>query len=377
LRADGVEAGMDDPIDINRRSKEEFRRPDAVPVVAVGCCPWNGSEASLMRRREFIAGLGVAVAWPLAARAQQGDRAPRIGVLMGWDENDPQAKAGLSEFAQGLGELGWIDGRNMRIDVRWAAGSVSRARMDAKELVDLQLDVILANTTPVTAALLGETRTIPIVFVVVSDPVGAGFVASLARPGGNITGFINVEAAMAGKWLQLLTEVAPTVKRVAIMFNPDTAPGGGSYYLPSFGAAARSLKVEPIVAPVHNDAEIEAVINSLGREPRGGLVVMTDSFMQVHRAPVILLAARNNVPAVYSETVSARDGGLLSYGAVYSDIFRRAASYVDRILRGATPAELPVQLPTKFVMAVNFKTAEALGLTVPQSILLQANEVIE
>ena len=220
--------------------------------------------------------------------------------------------------------------------------------MFAKELVDLQPDVILADATPATAALQRETRTIPIVFAVVSDPVGAGFVAGLPRPGGNITGFIIMEASMAGKWLELLTEIAPGIKRAAIMFNPDTAPGGGSYYLPSFEAAARSLKVEPIAAPVHSDAEIETVITSLGREPGGGLVVMPDTFMIVHRAPIILLAARNNVPAVYSNRRFVRDGGLLSYGPDSVDIFRRSASYVDRILRGAKPADLPVQLPIKF-----------------------------
>jgi putative ABC transport system substrate-binding protein len=250
-------------------------------------------------------------------------------------------------------------------------------RTFAKELVGLQADVILANTTPVTAALQRETRTIPIVFVIVSDPVGAGFVASLPRPGGNITGFINVEAEMAGKWLELLTEIAPGVKRAAAMFNPYTAPGGGSYYLSAFEAAARSLKVEPIVAPVHSDAEIETIVASLGREVGGGLVVMPDGFTFVHRATTISLTARNNVPAVYTQSVFARDGGLLSYGHDRVDIFRRSASYVDRILRGAKPAELPVQLPTKFEMALNLKTAKALGLTVPPSFYWRADEVIE
>jgi putative ABC transport system substrate-binding protein len=330
-----------------------------------------------MKRREFIAGLGGAAAWSLAARAQQPDRVRRIGVLMGTVENNPEAKAQLSGFTQGLGELGWTDGRNLRMDVRWAAGSLDLMRMFAKELVDLQPDVILANGTPVTAALQRETRTIPIVFVSPSDPVGAGFVASLPRPGGNLTGFIDMEAAMAGKWLELLTEIAPTVKRAAIMFNPDTAPGGGSYFLSAFEAAARSLKMAPIAAPVHSDAEIEAAITSLGREPGGGLIVMADGFMNVHRAPIILLTARNNVPAVYPLSVFAKDGGLLSYGADTLDMFRRSASYVDRILRGTNPAELPVQLPTKFETVVNLKTAKALGLTVPQSILLRADEVIE
>jgi putative ABC transport system substrate-binding protein len=330
-----------------------------------------------MRRRDFIAGLGGAAAWPVAARAQQGDRMLRVGVLMAFGENDPEAKTYPAAFAQELSRLGWTDGRNLRVDVRWAAGNVDRARMFAKELVDLQPDVILANTNLVTAALQRETRTIPIVFAPVVDPVGDGFVASLPRPGGNITGFISQEAQMGGKWLELLTEIASGVKLAGIMFNPDTTPGGGSYFLPSFEAAARSIKVQPIAAPVHSEAEIETAITSLGREPRGGLVVMPGSFMFVHRAPVILLAAQNNVPAIYWNNVLPRDGGLLSFGPDYVDIFRRAALYIDRILRGAKPAELPVQPATKFEMVVNVRTAKALGLTVPQSILLRADEVIE
>jgi putative tryptophan/tyrosine transport system substrate-binding protein len=228
-----------------------------------------------------------------------------------------------------------------------------------------------------TSALQRETRTIPIVFVIVADPVGSGFAASLSRPGGNITGFGDAEPAMVGKRLELLTEIAPGVRRAAIMFNPDTAAGGGSYFLPSFETAARSLKVEPITAPVHSDAEIDRVLTSLGRETGGGLVVMPDGFMIVHRAAIILLAARNNVSAIYFDTFFVRDCGLLSYAPNIEDIFRRAAPYVDRILRGARPAHLPVQLPVKFEMALNAKTAKALGLTVPQSILLSADEVIE
>ena len=329
-----------------------------------------------MKRREFIAGLGAA-AWPLVARAQQSDRLRQIGVLVADDENDPETKVWISGFMRGLRELGWTDGRNLRMQVRWAAGNVDRMRMFAKELVELQPDVIVGSSTPVTAALHHETRTIPIVFVNVIDPVGPGFVGSLSRPGGNITGFINLEASMGGKWVELLTEIAPGVKRAAIMFNPDTAPGGGSYFLPSFEAAARLIKVEPITAPVYSDAEIETVMTSLGREPRGGLVVMPDGFMSVHRAPIILLAARYNVPAVYFATYISKDGGLLSYGPDYRDVFRRAAPYVDRILRGAKPADLPVQLPVKFEMVVNLKTAKALGLTVPSTLLVSADEVIE
>jgi putative tryptophan/tyrosine transport system substrate-binding protein len=328
-----------------------------------------------MRRREFIAGLGAAAAWPLAAGAQQGDRVRRIGVLMGPDENDPKAKLLLSPFTQALAGLGWTDGRNLRMDLRWAGGDINRLRALAQELVGLQPDIILTDTTPVTAAVQRETRTIPIVSVGVSDPVASGIVARLDRPSGNITGFATDEASLGGKWLQLLSEIAPGLRRAAIMFNPDTAPV--SSFMPSLETAARSLKVVPIIAPVHSDVEIETAITALGREPGCGLVVMPDTFMVVHRAPSILAAARNNVPAVYEQSVYARADGLLSYGVDAVDLFRRAASYVDRILRGAKPAELPVQLPAKFEMVLNLKTAKALGLTVPQSILLRADEVIE
>jgi len=330
-----------------------------------------------MRRRDFIATVGVAAAWPLATSAQQGERVRRIGVLISYAANDPAARNFLAGFTEKLAALGWTDGRNLRMDVRWAAGSVDQMRTFAKELVALQLDVIFSNATPVTAALRRETRTIPIVFATNADPVGEGFVASLPRPGGNITGFIHLEASMAGKWLEFLTQFAPGVKRAAFLFNPDTQPGGGSYLLAPFEAAARSLKVASIAAPVHSEADIEMAITSLAREPGGGLVFGSDGFLVAHREPILMVVARNNVPAVYSTPEWVRSGGLLSYGADVVDIWRRAAGYVDRILRGEEPAELPVQLPTKFEMAVNAKTAKALGLTVPQSILLQADEVIE
>ena len=329
----------------------------------------------MIGRREFIAGL--AGVWPLAVRAQQAERVRRIGVLMALDENDPESKALLSGFKQALAEFGWTEGQNLRMDVRWVGNNVDRMQLSAKELVALQPETILAQGTPVTTALQQETRTIPIVFAVVGDPVGAGVVASLSRPGGSITGFISQEAEMTGKLLQLLVEMAPSVQRGTIMFNPDTAPGGGPYYLPAFEAAARSLKVAPIAAPVYSDAEIQSVMTSLRREPGGGLVVMPGNFMLAHRALIISLASQNNVPAVYIIRVYVRDGGLLSYGPDIVDIFRRSATYVDRILRGAKPADLPVQLPVKFEMAVNLKTAKALGLAVPQSILLRADEVIQ
>jgi putative ABC transport system substrate-binding protein len=332
-----------------------------------------------MRRREFISLLGgAAVAWPRAASAQKPGGVRRIGVLMSVDENDPRQKAHLSGFTQALAELGWTDGRNLRMEVRWGGGDVNRIRIFAKELVGLQPDVILAQGTPVTAALQRETRTIPIIFVVVTDPVGDGFVAGLPRPGGNITGFITSEAAIGTKMLELLTEIAPGVKRVAMMFNPDTAPGGGTYYFRDFEAAARSSKVEPIAARARSDAEIETVVTSLGGEPRGGLIIMPDFFMLTHSGPIILLAARNKVPAIYPwRFVVAREGGLLSYGPDLGDIVRRGAPYVDQILRGAKPADLPVQVPVKFEMALNAKTAKALGLSVPPSILVRADEVIE
>jgi putative tryptophan/tyrosine transport system substrate-binding protein len=330
-----------------------------------------------MRRRDFIAGLGSTAAWPVMARAQQPDRLRRVGVLMGFEEIDLEAKAFLAAFTQGLAELGWIDGRTIRIDVRWAAGSVDRARMFAKELVDLQSDVILSQTTFPTAALQRETQTIPIVFVLVYDPIGSGFVAGLPRPGGNITGFMFQEEAIVGKWLELLLEIAPGVSRVAIMFNPDMAPYVRSFFVPTFEAATRRLKVEPIVAAVRTDAEIETVITSLGRESGGALLTQGDPFTENRRALIVSTVARNNVPAVYPNSGWARDGGLLSYGPTIADEFHRAALYVDRILRGTKPADLPVQLPIKFDMVLNAKTAKALGLTVPQSILLRADEVIQ
>jgi putative tryptophan/tyrosine transport system substrate-binding protein len=327
-----------------------------------------------MKRREFIAGLGAA-AWPAAARGQQGDRIRRIGVLMPTDENDPALKTYVSAFTQALADLGWTDGRNVRMDFRWAGGDINRIRAFAQELVGLQPDIIVASSTPVTAALQQETRTIPIVFVTVSDPVVSGFVAALNQSGGNITGYALYETPLGGKWLELLSEVAPGLKRAAIMFNPDTAPV--SVYMPSFETAARSLNVVPIVAPVHNDVEIEAAVTALGREPLGGLVVMPDTFTVVHRMPIISVAARNNVPAIYSRSDFARDGGLLSYGVDQVDPWRRAAPYVDRILRGAKPSQLPVQFSTKFEFVINLKTAKALGLTIPPNLLAIADEVIE
>ena len=312
-----------------------------------------------MRRRDFITLVGGAAAtWPLAARAQPDERMRHVGVLMAFIENDPRATVWLSRFTQGLTELGWADGHNLLMDVRWAGDDVDRMRMFAKQLVNLQPDVILAFGTPVTAALQRETRTIPIVFVIVSDPVGEGFVAGLSHPGGNITGFHYSEAPIGGKWLELLVQIAPGVNRAAMIFNPDTAPGHGKYYLPAFDAAARSLKVTQNSAPVHNVAELETVITALGREPASGFVGMGDFFLYNNRAVILSLAAQNKVPAVYPWSDFAHAGGLFSYGPDLEDMVRRAAPYVDRILHGSNPAELPVQVPIKFELVINLKTAK-------------------
>jgi putative ABC transport system substrate-binding protein len=328
----------------------------------------------LIARRKFVVALGGAAAWPLAARAQQGDRVRRIGYLTSLDENDPLAKSGISAFTQALAGWGWTDGRNVRMDLRWARGDTNRMRGLAQELVGLKPDIIV-TLGPATAAVQRETQTIPIVFTNVGDPVVSGIVERLNRPGGNVTGFALFEPSLGGKWLELLSEIAPGLKRAAFMFNPDRAIA--SAFMPSLETAARLLKVEPVIAHIHSDAEIETAIIVLGREPGGGLVVLPDGFIAAHRAPIISAAARSNVPAVFWLSDFARQGGLLSYGPDPLDLDRRAATYVDRILRGEKPGDLPVQFPTKFEMVVNLKSAKALGLAVPPSIMLRATEVIE
>jgi putative tryptophan/tyrosine transport system substrate-binding protein len=329
-----------------------------------------------MRRRDFIAGTCATAVWPIAVRAQRGEHVRRIGVLRPWSEGDPLAKPWFSAFVAALADLGWHEGHNLQMDVRWGAGNPDLVRMYAHELTELQPDVIFVESTPPTAALQRETRTIPIVFVIVSDPVGSGFVASLPRPGGNITGFSNQDSSLGGKWVQLLADIAPDRRRVAAIFNPETAPYVRSYYLPPFEAAARLLKLEPIVMLVHDDAEIITAMKSLGMQS-GSAVIMPDAFLSAHRTLIISLATQANVPAVSEQAELARDGLLISYGADFADLYRRAAPYVDRILMGATPSELPVQLPVKFKMALNIKAAKALGIEPAQSILLRADEVIE
>jgi ABC-type uncharacterized transport system substrate-binding protein len=330
-----------------------------------------------MRRREFIAGIGSsAAALPLVGHAQQPDRMRRIGMLNAYDENNQFFRSLAAHTFQVLSQMGWESGRNVQIIERWAGGDINRAERLAKELVALLPDVILAAGTPAAAALQRESRTIPVVFVVVTDPVGAGLVASVPRPGGNITGFSNTEETFGGKLLSLLKTIAPRITRAAVMFNPDTAPGRGLYHLGSFEAAARALAIEPITARVHGDDDIEAAITSLGRE-QGGLVATPDTFINNHRGTMIAVSLRNGVPAIFDGTGFARQGGLLQYGPDFRDMYRGAASYVDRILRGAKPSDLPVQLPTKYVLVVNLQTAKALGLTIPETLLATADEVIE
>jgi len=331
-----------------------------------------------LKRRKFISLIGsAAAAWPLAARAQQPDVVRRIGVLMGYAESNVEGQAFVAEFREGLLKLGWAEGRNLRSDYRWASpGDAEATQRFAQELVVLQPDLILAHNTAATAATLQQTRTIPIVFAIVADPAGSGFVASFPHPGGNATGFTTLEPTMAGNWLELLKEIAPHVNRAALLFNPATTPFLESF-LNSFKAAAASLAVEAIVAPVRDTSALESVVAAQAREPNGGLIVMPDTFMTARHAQVASLAVHYRLPAITPWRFNTEGGGLLSYGIDVPDNFRRAAGYVDRILRGAKPSELPVQAPVKFELVINLKTAKTLGLDVPLFLQQRADEVIE
>jgi putative ABC transport system substrate-binding protein len=330
-----------------------------------------------MRRREFITLLGgAAAAWPITARGQQRERMRRIGVLMGISEDDPLAQARVAIFRKALADLGWTEGRNLTITWRWTGGDIERVREYAAELVRLAPEVILANGTPNVAALQRATTSIPIVFAVVNDPVAQGFIASMAHPGGNITGFSFLEYSMVGKSLEMLKQIAPDIVRVSVMFNPDTYP----YYnihLRSFETVAMMLSLELAAAPIRNPAEIEETIATKGRWPGSALLVTPDPFTVVHRGAIIHAAEQYRVPANYSYRQHVREGALMSYGADTIDIFRRSASYVDRILKGANPTDLPAQAPVKFEMAINLKTARTLGLQVPDKLIALADEVIE
>jgi putative ABC transport system substrate-binding protein len=331
-----------------------------------------------MKRRQFITLLGgAAAAWPLAVRAQQGERMRRIGALIGGAETDPESRARVAALREGLEQRGWSEGRNLRIDYRWASADSDRIRAFAAELVATAPEAIFAHTTPATTRLLEATRNIPIVFASVSDPVGDGIVASFARPGGNVTGFTNVEASIGGKWLEILKELSPAVARVGFLFNPATSPGGGSYFLRPFEAAAPLFNVQPISTPVEDVVDIERAVAPLAVGANGGLIVNSDVFTTRHRAAIIAAAARHRVPAIYPFAYFAADGGLAAYGTDVRDLWRRAASYIDRILRGEKPADLPVQAPTKFELVINLKTAKALSLNIPAMLLARADEVIE
>ena len=323
-----------------------------------------------MRRRDFITLFsGAAVAWPLAARAQQAGRKRLVGVLMGYAENDPAAQSGVATFRGALAKLGWTEGSNLRIEVRWG-------RTFAKELVDLRPDVILSQTTVVTDALARETKTIPIVFVTVGDPVAIGFTTSFARPSGNITGFTAFEPTLGGKWVELLKEIAPRTVRVALLFNQATG-GPLQFYMPSIQAAALSSAVQVSTVPVNAKDEIEGVIATQARNPGGGVIVMPSAFNVTNRDLIIALAARYSVPAIYFNRLFTESGGLINYSPDYAEQFRQAPEYIDRILKGAKPADLPVQQPTKYELIINLKTAKALGLDVPLHLQQIADQLIE
>ena len=326
-----------------------------------------------MRRREFVSGLGGAIiSWPLVASAQQRRL---VGVLMGFAGNDRTSQSLVAEFKAALAKLGWKEGDKLRIELRWGEGDADKIGALAKELVGLRPDAILGQTTPVASALAHETRTIPIVFVTVSDPIGSGLAASLTHPGGNITGFTFVESAMGGKWVELLKEIAPRTNRVALLFNPATAPPL-NFYMPSIQAAASSFAVQVSVTPVHSNSEIETVIAAQAREAEGSVIVMPDAFNAANREQIIALVARYRLPAIYGNDF-AESGGLICYSSDFAESFRLGAGYVDRILKGAKAGDLPIQLPAKFELTINVTTAKALGITIPQSLIASADEVIE
>jgi putative ABC transport system substrate-binding protein len=329
-----------------------------------------------MKRREVISWLGgMAVAWPLAASAQQSRGPRRIGVLLGIGEDDPEAKPRVEALQQGLQDHGWIEGRNIHLDYRWTAGDLDRTNRLAKEIVNLKPDLIVVHSTPAVNALRQLTTTTPMVFALIADPLGSGFAKSLARPGGNMTGFMNVDAPMASKWLELILEIVPNIKRVALIYNPRTSPYRS--YLREFEVSAPKIGVQAVPTPVLDADELARAITALGQQPDSALFVVPDVFVQVHRTAIIRLAEQYRLPGVYPYRFFPTSGGLLSYGIDTVAIFRQAASYVDRILKGEKPGDLPVQAPVSFKLVINLKAARAIGLKIPESFLLRADEVIE
>ena len=330
-----------------------------------------------MRRREFITLFcGALTSRPIAANAQAAVRMRTVGVIMGLAD-DAEARSRSMAFEQGLKREGWSLGQNLRIEYRYAEGDSARMQAFAKELVELKPDCIVGHSTPVVTALMHATRTIPIVFMSVSDPIGSGFVASMARPGGNITGFTLLHASIAGKYVSMLKEMVPQLAGVALMYNPDSVPDSGTFFSGAFMEAAAKYEVQPIIAEVHDPAQIENTITKLGSETGSGVALVPDNFTTVHRELIISLTARFRIPAIYPYRYFAEAGGLLSYGVDAVDLFRRASEYVSRILRGAVPADLPVQAPTKFELVINLGTAKALGLVIPRVLLVGADQVIE
>jgi putative ABC transport system substrate-binding protein len=329
-----------------------------------------------MKRREFITLIcGASVAWPMVARAQASHPVAKIGVLMGIGDTDPEAIPRMEALQEGLQQLGWSEGRNIHLDYRWTAGDVDKAQLFAKEIVDLKPDVIVVHSSPAVAALRRLTSRIPIVFVLIADPIGSGFVESLSHPGGNITGFMNADAPMAGKWLGLITEIAPDVRRVALIYNPRTSPYRS--FLSAFDASAKQIGLEAVPTPVLDADELERAIAELGTRPNSAFFVVPDVFVQVHRALIVRLAEQYRLPAIYPYRFFPTSGGLLSYGFDTVLAFRQAASYVDKVLKGTSPADLPVQAPSTFKMVVNLKAARAIGLTITESFLVRADEIIE
>jgi len=330
-----------------------------------------------LKRREFITLFGgVAAAWPLALHAQQATGVRRVAFLHPYAENDPEVLARIIAFREGLNALGWTENRNIRIEHRYSGGDLGRIRAYATELVDSAPDLIVGSGTPIIAALKQATSTIPIVFNVVNDPVRQGFVASLSRPGGNITGFTFIDFPLIGKWLEMIKEIAPSVRRVTLMFNPDTTPFYPAF-LRELGAAPETLAVELSASSVHDEAEVEAAITAFTREPGGGLIAAPDAFINNHRRAIMVLTERHRLPAIYGHRQFVTEGALISYGPDTPDIVRRSAAYVDSILKGSKPANLPMQAPTKYELVINVKTAKALGLEVPPTLLARADEVIE
>src|SRR6516165_7362349 len=330
-----------------------------------------------LKRRDFITLLGGAAAWPIAARGQQSARMRRVGILMAYPESDAVYQGYVTAFRQELQGLGWEEGRNVRFDYRWATSDSELIRRSARELITLQPDLILSSSTPTTASLLQQTHTIPVIFANIIDPVASGFVASLSRPGGNATGYLILEPSIASKWPELLKEIAPRVNRIAILFNPATTAPFVEAFLKPFKSAAASFGVEGVMAAVTERSDLEPVVAAQAREPNGGLVAMPDAFLSANRVELTSLAARYRLPALYNYRAFAEVGGLMSYGNDALDNYRRSAIYVDRILKGEKPADLPVQVPTKYELVINLKTARALGIDVPPTLLARADEVIE